>query len=86
MANFEGVTRFPENEGLSRRRRKGVREEEPLEDEGAAEEKGQLLLLSYGNGNEVGHGAGDNGRQRQVERHRVNCFLLGSHLAPTFTD
>lgn len=23
---------------------------------------------------------------RQVERHRVNCFLLGSHLALTFTD
>lgn len=22
----------------------------------------------------------------QVERHRVNCFLLGSHLALTFTD
>lgn len=34
---------------------------ETLQDEGAAEEKGQLLLLSYGNGNEVGHGPGDNG-------------------------
>lgn len=32
-----------------------------LEDEGAVEEKGQLLLLSYGNGNEVGHRAEDNG-------------------------
>lgn len=45
----------PEKEG-------GSGEEEALQDEGAAEEKGQLLLLSYGNGNEVGHGAGDNGR------------------------
>lgn len=23
---------------------------------------------------------------RQVECHRVNCFLLGSHLELTFTD
>lgn len=37
---------------------------ETLQDEGAAEEKGQLLFLSYGNGNEVGHGAGDNGELR----------------------
>lgn len=57
-----------------------------LQDEGAAEEKGQLLFLSYGNGNEVGHGARDNGGHRQVERHGVNCFLLGSHLVLTFTD
>ena len=39
----------------------GVKNEETLQDEGAAEEKGQLLFLSYGNGNEVGHGAWDNG-------------------------
>lgn len=55
-------------EGLGKRRRKGVcvrvcggvQRGETLQDEGAAEEKGQLLFLSYGNGNEVGHGAGDN--------------------------
>lgn len=58
---------------------------ETLEDEGPAEEKGQLLVLSYGNGNEVGHGAGTMGGQRLGERPRVNCFLLGSHLAPFFT-
>lgn len=42
----------------------GEETEETLQDEGAAEEKGQLLFLSYGNGNEVGHGAGDNGELR----------------------
>lgn len=42
----------------------GEEAEETLQDEGAAEEKGQLLFLSYGNGNEVGHGAGDNGELR----------------------
>lgn len=47
---------------MSWRRRKGGKKKETLEDEGPAEEKGQLLVLSYGNGNEVGHGAGDNGR------------------------
>lgn len=56
--------------GFRRRRRKGgkkekkkkkkTEKEETLQDEGAAEEKGQLLFLSYGNGNEVGHGAQDN--------------------------
>lgn len=57
----------PDREGLSEReKRKGGgkikkrKKEETLEDEGAAEEKGQLLFLSYGNGNEVGHGARDN--------------------------
>lgn len=54
-----------DREGLSKRRRRkeggGVRKKkETLQDEGAAEEKGQLLFLSYGNGNEVGHGAQDN--------------------------
>lgn len=51
-----------DREGLSKRRRKGgkKKKEETLQDEGAAEEKGQLLFLSYGNGNEVGHGARDN--------------------------
>lgn len=44
--------------------RGGEETEETLQDEGAAEEKGQLLFLSYGNGNEVGHGAGDNGELR----------------------
>ncbi len=43
-----------------RRRKGGKEKEETLQDEGAAEEKGQLLFLSYGNGNEVGHGARDN--------------------------
>lgn len=48
-----------DREGM--RRRKGVKKrEETLQDEGTAEEKGQLLFLSYGNGNEVGHGARDN--------------------------
>lgn len=47
-------------EGASKRNRKGVKEEETLQDEGRAEERGQLLFLSYGNGNEVGHGARDN--------------------------
>lgn len=31
-------------------------------------------------------GPGTMGSCGQVERHRVNCFLLGSHLALTFTD
>lgn len=44
--------------------RRSEETEETLQDEGAAEEKGQLLFLSYGNGNEVGHGAGDNGELR----------------------
>lgn len=51
-----------DREGLGKNRRKGGKgkKKETLQDEGAAEEKGQLLFLSYGNGNEVGHGAGDN--------------------------
>lgn len=54
-----------DREGLSKRRRKEgggkkKKKKETLQDEGAAEEKGQLLFLSYGNGNEVGHGAQDN--------------------------
>lgn len=56
------------------------------EDEGTSEEKVQLLLLSYGNANEVGDRAADNGGYRQVERHHVNSFLPRSHLALTFTD
>lgn len=90
---FSGLYRDREQtdgEGLSERRRRGakksIRKEKTLQDEGPAEEKGQLLFLSYGNRNEVGHGAQDNRGHRQVERHRVNCFLLGSHLALTFTD
>lgn len=50
-------------ESWAREKGRGVkkkRREETLQDEGAAEEKGQLLFLSYGNGNEVGHGAWDN--------------------------
>lgn len=59
---FQPVCREQINtEGLSKRRRKGdQKKKETLQDEGAAEEKGQLLFLSYGNGNEVGHGAWDN--------------------------
>lgn len=55
-------------------------------DEGTSEEKVQLLLLSYGNANEVGDRATDNGGSRQVERHHVNSFLPRSHLVLTFTD
>lgn len=43
-----------------KKKKKKTEKEETLQDEGAAEEKGQLLFLSYGNGNEVGHGAQDN--------------------------
>ena len=43
-----------------RGREEGRRMRRDLQDEGRAEEKVQLLFLSYGNGNEVGQGAGDN--------------------------
>lgn len=58
------MARYDEHDGARAEGRQGEggeETEETLQDEGATEEKGQLLFLSYGNGNEVGHGAGDNG-------------------------
>lgn len=83
---------------MSKRRRKGdQKKRETLQDEGAAEEKGQLLFLSYGNGNEVGHGAWDN-RELQAgwaspckllpvrEPFSPHFYWLTSHLQANYKE
>ena len=77
-----------DREGLSKRRRKGGKKKKKKHSKMKGQQKKRGNYCSFlmemvmkwdmGLGTIEGH--------RQVERHRVNCFLLGSHLALTFTD
>lgn len=77
-----------DREGLSKSRRKGGKEKKRrhFKMKGQQKKRGNYCSFLMEMVMKWDKGPGTIESCRQVERHRVNCFLLGSHLALTFTD
>lgn len=78
-----------DREGLSKSRRKEAEEKKKrrhFKMKGQQKKRGNYCSFLMEMVMKWDMGPGTIESCRQVERHRVNCFLLGSHLALTFTD